>query len=155
MPLKRLAVGIAAAFLFSTLGLATGADAKRFSLIGGGAQAHIGNGLMVPIQAAAGAGTTGAMFPNLRVGVNGQAVLSGTIAKPLMSRGQGWLPATAQVPIGALGKAANKTTVGVFSRTDGLRRRDEPRVQVADAPGFFSTGNAVATTTIAQPSVAR
>jgi hypothetical protein len=54
MPLKRLAVGIAAAFLFSTLGLATSAQAiKRFSVVGGGAQSHIGNGLAIPIQQAA------------------------------------------------------------------------------------------------------
>ena len=74
MPLKRLAVGIAAAFLFSTLGLATSAQAiKRFSVVGGGAQSHIGNGLAIPIQQAAiNSVTTGTMFPmTLRAPING------------------------------------------------------------------------------------
>jgi len=153
MPLKRLAVGIAAAFLFSTLGLATAADAKRFSLIGGGAQAHIGNGLMIPIQAAAGAGTTGTMFPNLRIGVNGAPVLSGTIAKPLVgptSMGKQGYQRQLKVPIGALGKGASKTTVGVlFSNPTVFAVATNLAFKWPAAPAVFSTGNAVATTTIA------
>ena len=153
MPLKRLAVGIAAAFLFSTLGLATGADAKRFSLIGGGSQAHIGNGLMVPIQAAAGAGTTGTMFPNLRLAPNGRPVLSGTIAKPLIgptSMGKQGYQRKLQVPIGALGKPAGKTTVGVlFSNPTVFAVATNLAFKWPTNPAVFSTGNAVATTTIA------
>ncbi len=151
MPLKRLAVGIAAAFLVSTLGLATGADAKRFSLVGGGAQSHIGNGLMIPIQAAAGPGTTGTMFPTLRIGVNGQPVVSGTIAKPLLSvGGKVGYQRRLQVPIGALGKAAAKTTVGVlFSNPTVFAVATNLAFKWPAHPAVFSTGNAVATTTIA------
>ena len=57
-------VGIAAAFLVSTLGLATAGDAKRWSLVGGGTQGHIVNGLMAPIQAAAGTATTASRMPS-------------------------------------------------------------------------------------------
>jgi hypothetical protein len=153
MPLKRLAVGIAAAFLVSTLGLATGADAKRFSLVGGGAQAHIGNGLMVPIQAAAGPGTTGTMFPTLKIGVNGAPVVSGTIAKPLIgptSMGKQGYQRRLQVPVGALGKAAIKTTVGVlFSNPTVFAVATNLAFKWPAHPAVFSTGNAVATTTIA------
>jgi hypothetical protein len=154
MPLKRLAVGIAAAFLFATLGLATEANAKRFSLIGGGAQAHIGNGLMIPIQAAAGPGTTGTMFPNLRIGVNGQPVLSGTVAKQVAlgptAMGKNGYQQRLQVPIGALGKSANKTTVGVrFSNPTVFAVATNLAFKWPANPAVFSTGNAVATTTIA------
>jgi len=153
MPLKRLAVGIAAAFLVSILGLATSADAKRWSLVGGGAQSHIGDGLMIPIQAAAGPGTTGTMFPNLRIGVNGAPIISGTIAKPLIGptgMGKQGYQRQLKIPIGALGKAANKTTVGVrFSNPTVFAVATNLGFKWPAAPAVFSTGNAVTTTTIA------
>jgi hypothetical protein len=150
MPLKRLAVGIAAAFLFSVLGLATSADAKRWSLTGGGAQAHIGNGLMVPIQAAAGPGTTGTMFPNLRIGVNGNPVISGTIAKPLLGptgMGKQGYQRQLKIPIGALGKAANKTTVGVrFSNPTVFAVATNLAFKWPAKPAVLAQGNVGATT---------
>lgn len=146
MPLKRLAVGIAAAFLFSTLGLATAANAKNFSLTGGGTQAHIGNGLMVPIQAAAGTATTGTMFPNLRVNVvNGNPVLTGTIAKPLIGptgMGKQGYQRQLHVPAGVLGKPAAKTTVGVrFSNPTVYAVATNLAFKWPAAPSNFSVNN--------------
>ena len=46
---------------------ASAAPAETFSLVSGGGQLHIGNGLMLPIQAAATAATTGDDFPILLV----------------------------------------------------------------------------------------
>ncbi len=152
MLLERLAVGVVAAFSFSTLGFAAEADAKRFSLIGGGAQAHIGDGLMIPIQAAAGPGTTGTMFPNLRISVNGRPVLSGTIAKPLIGptgMGKQGYQRRLQVPIGVLGKGASKTTVGGVSNPNAFAVATNLAFKWPTFPAVFSTGNAVVTTTIA------
>jgi hypothetical protein len=152
MPLGRLAVGIAAAFSFSTLGIATEADAKRWSLTGGGTQAHIGDGLMIPIQAAAGPGTTGTMFPNLRIGVIGRPVVSGTIEKPLLGPtggGKQGYQRQLKIPVGALGKAANKTTVGVkVSNPYVFAVATNLGFTWPAAPAVFSTGNAVGVTTI-------
>jgi hypothetical protein len=150
MPLKRLAVGLAAAFLFSTLGVVMEADAKRWSVTGGGAQTHIGNGLMIPIQAAAGPGTTGTMFPNLRIGVNGQPIVSGTIAKPLLgptSMGKQGYQRQLKIPIGVLGKAPAKTTVGVrFSNPTVFAVATNLGFKWPAHPAVFTQGNVGATT---------
>jgi hypothetical protein len=150
MPLKRLAVGIAAALSFSTLGLDTDADAKRWSLTGGGAQAHIGDGLMIPIQAAAGPGTTGTMFPNLRIGVNGNPIISGTIAKPLLGptgMGKQGYQRRLNIPIGVLGKAPSKTTVGVrFSNPTVFAVATNLGFKWPAHPAVFDQGNVGATT---------
>ncbi len=145
MPLKRLAVCIAASFLFSTLGLATAAHAKRFSLTGGGGQTHIGNGLMLPIQAAAGPATTYTMFPTLRVGVNGLPIVSGTIVKPLLGptgMGKQGYQRQLKVPIGVLGKSPAKTTVGVsFSNPTIFAVATNLAFKWPAAPALFTVGN--------------
>jgi hypothetical protein len=117
MPLKRLAVGIAAAFLVSTLGLATSAQAiKRFSVVGGGAQSHIGNGLAIPIQQAAiNSVTTMTMFPmTLRAPIDGVPIVTGTVAKPIMTAGTKMAyQRRLNIPAGVIRKNAQKKTVGV------------------------------------------
>ena len=151
MPLKRLAVGIAAAFLVSTLGLATSAQAiKRFTVSGGGGQTHIGNGLMIPIQAAAGPGTTGTMFPNLRIPVNGVPIVTGTVTKPIQTAGTKMAyQRRLNVPAGVLRISPAKTTVGVkFSNPTVFAVQTNLQGQWPAAAAVFSTGNAVATTTI-------
>jgi hypothetical protein len=151
MPLKRLAVGIAAAFLFSTLGLATSAQAiKRFTVTGGGGQTHIGNGLMIPIQAAAGPGTTGTMFPTLLIPVNGVPIVTGTVAKPIMTAGTKMAyQRRLNVPAGVLKRTGAKTTVGVkFSNPTVFAVATNLNASWPAAPAVFSTGAAVATTTI-------
>jgi len=108
MQLKRLAVCIAASFLVSTFGLATGAQAvKRFSVTGGGAQLHIGNGLALPIQAAVpNFPATPTMFPTLLIPLNGgQQIASGTVTRTVQKQ--------LRVPIGVLNKSPAKATVGV------------------------------------------
>jgi hypothetical protein len=116
MPLKRLAVGIAAAFLFSIAGLATSAQAADFSVVGGGAQSHIGNGLAIPIQQAAiNSVTTGTMFPmTLGAGVNGIPLVTGTLIKPLMTAGTKMAyQRKIKVPANTIRKPAGKKSVGV------------------------------------------
>lgn len=113
---------------------------RSWSLVGGGGQLHIGNGLMLPIQAAAAkhttgmvstakTGTTGTMFPgDPSITASGMAglnprmlkvpalggTLTGTIQNPLKVAGgkQGY-QRKLHVPPGVLGKPAAQTTVGV------------------------------------------
>jgi hypothetical protein len=116
MQLKRLAVCIAASFLVSTFGLATGAQAvKRFSVTGGGGQLHIGNGLALPIQAAVpNFPATPTMFPTLLIPVAGQPIVSGTVTRTQMTAGsKNAYQRKLNVPIGVLNKSAVKNTVGV------------------------------------------
>jgi len=116
MQLKRLAVCIAATFLVSTIGLATGAQAiKRFSVTGGGGQLHIGNGLALPIQAAIpNFPATPTMFPTLLIPVAGQPIVSGTVTRPIMTAGTKMAyQRQLKVPIGVLNRAPSKSTVGV------------------------------------------
>ena len=136
MSLKRLA--LCAGFLLLALSLATAAQARKFSVVGGGGQTHIGNGLMLPIQAAATAGTTGTVFPGdlplttmggpgvnprgLKVGLMpGNVQVDGTTAKllktamsfptgPTTKRGY---QRTLNIPKSVLGKGQTQTTVGV------------------------------------------
>ena len=152
MPLKRLAVFIAAAFLFSTIGLATSAQAiKRFTVTGGGGQTHIGNGLMIPIQAAAGPGTTTTMFPTLLIPVNGVPIVTGTVAKPIMTAGTKMAyQRRLNVPAGVL-KVFSKPPVHVgvkFSNPTVFAVQTHLNASWPAAPAVFSTGAAVATTTI-------
>lgn len=120
MHLKRLAVSLGV-FALLAAGPAPVAQAKQFALTGGGGQVHIGNGLMLPIQAAAMATTTGTVFPPLLIPVNGTPVLSGTVMKPLLTAMATTMgPVTKQgyqrvlsVPASALEKVAAQTTVGV------------------------------------------
>jgi hypothetical protein len=145
MPLKRLAVGIAAAFLFSTLGLATSAQAiKRFSVVGGGAQSHIGNGLAIPIQQAAiNSVTTGTMFPmTLRAPINGVPIITGTVAKPLMTGGTKMAyQRRLNIPAGVIRKTASKRTVGVkFSNPTVFAVATNLNFSWPAAPSVLSTG---------------
>jgi len=110
MRLKRIsACAVVLTFLLG-LGLATSAQAangKRWSLIGGGAQLHIGNGLALPIQPAVPALPGGTVFPPLLIPVKAGKVpvIHGTTALPNQNR--------FFVPNGALSKAAVQNTVGV------------------------------------------
>jgi hypothetical protein len=162
MPIKRLAVWIAALLLLSP-GLA--AAERHFSVsAGSGAQNHIGNGLALPIQAAVpNFPATPTMFPTLLIppAPGPAAVLSGTISKPLqtaMATPSG--PITKQgyqrrlnVPTGVLGKSgAALVVVGVkFSNPTVFAVATNLVYAWPAAPAVFSTGAAVATTTVASP----
>jgi hypothetical protein len=147
-----------AAFLAFTLGLATSAQAKKFSVTGGGGQLHIGDGLALPIQPSATSATTGTVFPPLLVPVKaGGAVVNGTVAKPLltaMSVSTG--PVTKQgyqrqlnIPANILEKAAAQETVGVkFSNEKVFAVGTNIKYQWPSSPSVMSTGQAAATTTI-------
>jgi hypothetical protein len=153
MSLKHLSLLIAASFLLSSLGPADLARAsKRFSLIGGGGQTHIGGGLMMPIQAAAGPGTTTSMFPNLRIPVNGIPIVTGTLAKTTLlttAGGKQGYQRRLNVPAGVLRKLANKSSVGVKAHSLFVFAvQTNLDYSWPAAPAVFSTGNAVATTTI-------
>ena len=84
------------AILLLALGLVAGTAqaTHQFSLVGGGGQIHIGNGLALPIQQAATVLQTGTVFPPLGIGVRaGDApVITGTVDKPLIVVGEkrGW-----------------------------------------------------------------
>jgi hypothetical protein len=147
MPLKRLAVGIAAAFLFSTLGLATSAQAiKRFSVVGGGSQSHIGNGLAIPIQQAAiNSVTTGTMFPmTLRAPINGVPIVTGTVVKALMTGGTKMAyQRRLNIPAGVIRKTPSKRTVGVkFSNPTVFAVATNLNFSWPAAPAVLSTGAA-------------
>jgi hypothetical protein len=161
MPIKRLAVWIAALLLLSP-GLATAN--RKFSVTGGGAQNHIGNGLALPIQAAIpNFPATPTMFPPLLIPVApGPApVLSGTISKPLltaMATPSG--PVTKSgyqrqlnIPTGVLAKSgAALVRVGVrFSNPTVFAVATNIVYNWPAVPAVFSTGAAVATTNVASP----
>ena len=114
MSLKRnVSVILGTALLGLTV--ATAAPAWTFPVTGGGGQTHIGNGLMLPIQAAATAATTGTMFPALKIPVAaGSPTVMGTLAKPIKTAGaKSGYQRRLTVPPGVLKKAAAQTTVGV------------------------------------------
>ena len=92
------------AFVAMLLGIlfAGTAQARNYSLTGGGAQLQIGNGLPLPIQAAT-AGT-GNVFPNLLIPVNAVNIV-GTTAMASQQK--------IVVPAGAMNKSAAQLTLGV------------------------------------------
>ena len=143
------------AFLSLALGLMAGsAQALDFSLTGGGGQFHIGNGLMLPIQQAAiTTVTTGTVFPSLLVPVKaGPApIITGTVAKPLLTTGGGkqGYQRRLHIPAGVLSKPAVQTTVGVFfSNTSLFAVGTNLNYVWPAAPATFSTGAAIGTTTV-------
>jgi hypothetical protein len=147
MSFKRL---VLIAFVAAVaLVLSATAHAAKFSLTGGGGQAHIGNGLALPIQQAVPNGTT---FPSLKVPHVPGATVSGTTQKPLltaMATAAG--PVTKQgyqrklvVPVGVLAKSAAQTTVGVkFSNPTLFAVGTNLNWVWPAAPAVFSTGAAV------------
>jgi len=159
MPIKRLAVWIAALLLLSP-GLATAN--RKFSVTGGGAQNHIGNGLALPIQAAVpNFPATPTMFPTLLIPVApGPApVLTGTISKPLLTAmatpsgpvtKSGYQRAL-NIPTGVLAKSgAALVQIGVkFSNPTVFAVATNLVYNWPAAPAVFSNGAAVATTTVA------
>ncbi len=158
MLFKRLAVGITACSMLVVLGLAPSAQAKRWSLTGGGTQGHIGNGLALPIQAAATAMITGTVFPPLLVPVKGVPVLLGTTVKPLltaMATPMGPVTKSGyqrrlQIPVAALSKPAAQKTVGVkFSNPTVFAVGTNINYRWPVAPVDFSTANAVPVATVA------
>jgi len=144
MPLKRLAVGFAAAFLFSTVGLAISAQAADFSVVGGGSQSHIGNGLAIPIQQAAiNSVTTGTMFPmTLAAPINGVPLVTGTLVKPLMTAGTKMAyQRKLSVPAQTIRKTATKKSVGVkFSNPTVFAVTTNLNFAWPAAPAVLSTG---------------
>lgn len=148
MPLKRFVVSITALFLLG-LGLTTAAHAQdnEFSLIGGGGQLHIGNGLALPIQQAAiNSITTTTMFPPLLVPVvAGPApVLTGTTSKPLqVAGGKSGYQRRLNVPPGVLVRTPVKSTVGVkFSNPTIFAVATNLGYSWPSASATFSTGMA-------------
>ena len=147
---KRLVVLIAA------LGLATSAQASKFSVTGGGGQLHIGNGLALPIQAAQPSPTSpgmgvGTVFPTLKIPVKaGPApVITGTVVKPLLfAPGTVMHPATKMgfqrkliIPAGVLSKPAAQKTVGVkFSNPSAFAVATNLKYTWPAAPAVFSSG---------------
>ncbi len=139
---KRFLLSIA--FLLLAFGLLAGtAQAETFSLTGGGGQTHIGNGLMLPIQQAAGPATTGTNFPTLLVPVApGTPTISGTVAKPLLTAGaKRGFQRRLTVPQGVLSKPAAQTTVGIkFSNPFLFAVGTNLKYTWPAAPAVFSTG---------------
>jgi len=157
MSIKRLVLCIA--LLSVGLLLASSAQAKKFSLTGGGGQLHIGNGLMLPVQQAATSATAGTVFPNLQISVLPGNEVTGTTAKTTLLTGMATSlgPVTKvgyqrklTVPAGVLSKPAAQTTVGVkFSNAALFAVATNLKYTWPNAPAVFSTGNAIATTTVA------
>lgn len=150
MTFKRLAVVLTAVSLLAGFG-ATSAQAKNFTLTGGGGQAHIGNGLALPIQPSATAMVTGTVFPPLLIPVKGVPIVAGTVAKPLltaMATSMG--PVTKSgyqrrlvVPANAMSKPAGQKTVGVkFSNPTVFAVGTNINYKWPNAPAVFSTGAA-------------
>jgi len=151
MPLKRLAV-LGTALLLG-LGLATSAQAdKIFSLTGGGGQLHIGNGLQLPIQAAATGGQTGTVFPPLLIPPNAVPKILGTVAKPLIGptgMGKQGYQRRLSIPKGVLSKPGILKTVGVkFSNPTVFAVATNIKYTWPAAPAVFSTGAVVGPATI-------
>jgi len=152
MPLKRLAVCATAMLL--GLGLATSAQAEKiFSLTGGGGQLHIGNGLALPIQAAATAMMTGTVFPPLLVPPNGVPKVLGTVTKPLIgptSMGKQGYQRRLSIPKGVLSRPGALVTVGVkFSNPTVFAVATNIQYTWPAAPSVFSTGAATGLNTVA------
>lgn len=156
MLFKRFTVCVTACALLLGLGLATAAQAKRFSVTGGGGQTHIGNGLALPIQAAATA-VTGTVFPPLLVPVKGVPVVLGTTANPLqtaMATTMGPVTKSGyqrklQIPAAALSKPGGQKTVGVkFSNPVVFAVGTNLNYKWPAAPAVFSTGQVAATATV-------
>jgi len=139
---------------------------RKFSLTGGGAQSHIGNGLALPIQFAIPQPTNPTVFPPLLIpvavgGMGTAPVLTGTISKPLltaMATPSG--PVTKSgyqrklnIPLGALAKGgAALVQVGVkFSNPTVFAVATNLVYAWPAAPAVFSTAAAVGTTTVASP----
>ncbi len=143
---------LSTAFLLLAFGLVAGtAQAETFSLTGGGGQGHIGNGLMLPIQSAATAATTGTNFPNLGIPVApGAQTVTGTVAKPLITVGtKRAFQRKLVVPAGVLLKEAAQTTVGLrFSNPTLYAVATNLKFSWPAAPAVFSTG-AVGPVTVA------
>jgi hypothetical protein len=93
------------------LGLAVTANAKTYSLVGGGGQIQIGGGLPLPIQATNTA-VTGAVFPTLLVPAVSGAVISGTTAMAAQQK--------LSIPAGVLSKPAVQLTLGQYAQNPNL-----------------------------------
>jgi hypothetical protein len=91
------------------------------------------------------------MFPSLKIPVNGAPIVTGTVTKTtLLVAGpkQGY-QRRLNLPAGVLKKSPAKTTVGVkFSNPTVFAVQTNLRATWPAAPAVFSTGAAVATTTI-------
>lgn len=152
MALKRSCVAVLSLAL-ALGGVAGTAQALDFSLVGGGGQLHIGNGLALPIQQAATALETGTNFPPLGIPVRpGPApIITGTVGKPLLTTGGGkqGYQRRLHIPAGVLSKSGGQTTVGVkFSNVTLFAVGTNLKYTWPASPATFSTGKAVGTTTV-------
>jgi hypothetical protein len=156
MTFKRLAVVITAVSLLAGFG-ATSAQAKNWTLSGGGNQGHIGNGLALPIQPSATAMMSGTVFPPLLVPVKGAPVVAGTVVKPLLTAMATVMgPITKSgyqrrlvVPANALERVAAQKTVGVkFSNPTVFAVGTNLNYKWPAVAAEFSTGAAVPTATV-------
>ena len=144
MLLKRSAACTVALLLGLAAAPSAQAD-KAFALSGGGAQSHIGNGLMIPIQQAATAATTGTMFPILKAPAKVGKIIVGTVVKPLIGPilGKSAYQRKLVVPKGVIEKVAGQLTVGVhFSNPTVYAVGTNLRFTWPSAPAVFSTGQA-------------
>ena len=144
MLLKRSAACTVALLLGLAAAPSAQAD-KAFSLSGGGAQSHIGNGLMIPIQQAATAATTGTMFPTLKAAAKPGKIIVGTVVKPLLGPigGKTAYQRKLVVPKGVISKPAAQLTVGVhFSNPTVYAVGTNLKFTWPSAPAVFSTGQA-------------
>jgi len=147
MLFKRFTVCVTACALLLGLGLATAAQAKRFSVTGGGGQNHIGNGLALPIQAAI--TVMGTAFPTLLIPVKAGAapVVVGTTAAPLQTATSGMVITKSGyqrklvIPANVLSKPGGQKTVGVkFSNPLVFAVGTNLNYKWPAAPAVFSTG---------------
>lgn len=153
MMVKRLA-SLTGVFLLG-LGLATSAQAEKFSVTGGGGQLHIGNGLALPIQQAAlGPVNAGTVFPgepgtafDLLIEPDGNPIIEGSIGNALTSAsGKQAYQNTLTVQPGVLNRNGSQVTVGVkFSNDVAIAVGTNLNYSWPAGPGnaVFSTGNAI------------
>jgi hypothetical protein len=109
MFLKRLVLGISCLLLI--FGLSMTAQARMYSLTGGGGQIQIGGGLPLPIQLT-NPTATGANFPTLLIPAKTGEVINGTTAMAHQQK--------LEIPAGVLSKPAAQLTLGQFSQNPTL-----------------------------------
>jgi hypothetical protein len=113
MSFKRFV--LVSAVVSTALVLGTAAQAKKFSLTGGGGQVHIGNGLALPVQPSLTYLTSPNDFPPLLVPPVPGAIISGTTGNPLLvaTDGKQAYQNKLTIPAGVLSKSAAQNTVGL------------------------------------------
>ncbi len=109
MILKRLVLAISCLSL--VFGLSITAQARPYSLTGGGGQFQVGGGLPLPIQLT-NPTATGTVFPTLLIPAKAGQVINGTTAMAHQQK--------LEIPAGVLSKPAAQLTLGQFSQNPTL-----------------------------------